>query len=108
MIAALERCTKPSALTVGRNVKFHSSPQKADLSTARNAGRNVGHQEDGSQISRMHENALLLSVSLPSAHADMGMISFKYIQLDEVCTERDSRMEREGRGIDLIDRRKCS
>ena len=32
---APERCTKPHALTVGRNVKFRSNPQKDGPSTAR-------------------------------------------------------------------------
>jgi len=50
--AAAERCTKQSALTVGRNVKFRSSPQKAALSTARNALRNADHQEDGNKVSK--------------------------------------------------------
>ena len=50
--AAAERCTKQSALTVGRNVKFRSSLQKAALSTARNILRNADHQEDGNKLSK--------------------------------------------------------
>jgi len=48
--AAPERCTKPPAPTVAMNVKFHSSQQKAALSTAKNAMRNINHQEDGKKL----------------------------------------------------------
>jgi len=48
--AAQERCTKPSALTVVKNVKFHSSRQKAAPSTAGTVIRTIDHQEDGSKL----------------------------------------------------------
>jgi len=47
--AAPERCTKPPAPTVARNVKFHSSQQKAALSTVEIAIRNTDHQ-DGKKL----------------------------------------------------------
>ena len=46
--AAPERCTKPPAPTVARNVKFHSSQQKAALSTVEIAIRNTD-QQDGNK-----------------------------------------------------------
>jgi len=48
--AAPERCTKPPAPTVVRNVKFRSSQQKAALSTAKSAMRSIDHQEDGKKL----------------------------------------------------------
>ena len=47
--AAQERCTKPSALTVAKNVKFHSSQQKAAPSTAGTVIRTTDHK-DGSKL----------------------------------------------------------
>jgi len=44
LTVAPERCTKPSALTVGRNARFHSSQQKAARSTAKNALRSTDQE----------------------------------------------------------------
>ena len=46
--AAQERCTKQPALTVAKNVKFHSSRQKAAPSTAGTVIRTTDHK-DGSK-----------------------------------------------------------
>ena len=49
----LDRCTKPSAPTVVRNVKSHLSPRKAALCTAENAIRNIDHQEHINQSKKV-------------------------------------------------------
>jgi len=41
-----ERCTRQSALIVAKNVKYHSNPTKADLSTAKNVGQKEDPQEE--------------------------------------------------------------
>jgi len=51
LTVAPERCTRPSALTVGRNARFHSSQLKAALSTAKNALRST-EQEDHDKLNR--------------------------------------------------------
>jgi hypothetical protein len=40
--AAQEQCTKQFVLTVAKNVKSHSNPQKADRSTVENVTKNIG------------------------------------------------------------------
>jgi hypothetical protein len=42
-----ERCIKLNALTVARNVKFHSSPQKVAPFTVETAISSTDHREDG-------------------------------------------------------------
>jgi hypothetical protein len=54
-IAAPERCIKVFALTVVRNVKFHSSQQEIALSTAKSAGLREDRQE---QKTAAEENIL--------------------------------------------------
>ena len=39
------KCIKLSAPNAARNVKFHSSQQKADQSTVKNASPSTGHLE---------------------------------------------------------------
>ena len=46
MTEAPERCTRPPALTVGRNVRFPSNPRKGALSTARIAIGSADRQEE--------------------------------------------------------------
>ena len=44
MTVVLARCTRLSAATVDRNVKYHSSQQKVVQSTVRNASRSTDQQ----------------------------------------------------------------
>ena len=41
-----ERCIKPFVLTVDKNAKCHSSPQREGLSTVENAIKNIDRQEE--------------------------------------------------------------
>ena len=50
MTVVHEKCTRSSAATVDRNVKYHSSQQKVVQSTVRNASRNTDHHAGTSTI----------------------------------------------------------
>ena len=50
MTVVHEKCTRSSAATADRNVKYHSSQQKVVQSTVRNASRNTDHHAGTSTI----------------------------------------------------------